>query len=142
MPVLKRTSLPITVAFLIINSVFTPFLSCCERGEELFPKHDVQSCCICCNNAQSSANKTFFTTPARGKTQTNIDDCDSCFCISYASNADNYFISIKRTIAPFHFLRCALTTPSADNVHIKHSVFSPTVINQKSDCLSTVVLLI
>ena len=137
----KRTSLIILVTFLVIfNSVLNSFVSCCEAGEELFVNNDEKGCCICCNN---TADQTFLTNHSSGKIQTTIDDCNSCPCIPYATTADNYFVFIKRTVLSFHFSPVVLAAFFVENkVTAKPHNFSPEITGQKTECLSTVVLLI
>jgi hypothetical protein len=116
--IMKRTSLIIFVTVLLIfNTVLNSFVSCCETKEELFLNNDDQACCVCCSD---TVNKTSLINHSSGKTQTTIDDCNSCACISYINTSDKYFVFATTT----------------------NHVFSPTLVKQKTDCLSTVVLLI
>ena len=137
----RRTSLIILVTFLVIfNSVLNSFVSCCEAGEELFLNNDEQGCCICCNNAVA---KTFFYNYSSGKIQAPIDVCDSCVCIPYVTKSENYFVFIKRTILSFHFSPIVLAASFVENkVTTKFHHYSPEIIDQKTEYLSTVVLLI
>ena len=139
--ILKRTSLILFVTLLVIcNTVLNSFVSCCETGEELFLNNDDQSCCVCCAD---TVNKTSLANHSLGKTPTTIDDCDSCVCIPYIKTSDTYFVFNKRTISPVYFLPVSLTTAFVKkNATTKHHVFSPALVNQKAECLSTVVLLI
>ena len=139
--ILKRTSLILCVTLLVIcNTVLNSFVSCCETGKELFLNNDDQSCCVCCAD---TVNKTSLANHSLGKTPTTIDDCDSCVCIPYATTSDNYFVFIKRTILPFHFSSIAPATAFVSvNMTTNHHVFFPTLVNQKTQCLSTTVLLI
>jgi len=141
MYMLKRTSFILFVTFLVIfNSVFNSFVSCCETGEELFMNNGEQTCCTCCT---SKVNDTSLANHWIGKPQTTIDDCTSCVCIPYINTSDKYFVFIKRTISPFYFLPVALTTAFVKkNVTTKNHVFFPTLVNQKTESLSTVILLI
>lgn len=136
----RRTSLIIFVTCLVVfNTVLNSFVSCCETGEDLFLNNDEKACCTCCNNR---VDRTFPANHSLGKTQATVDDCDSCVCLPYATTSDNYFVFIKRTSLPFHFAHSVLATASVQNNETtKHHVFSPTIVNQKTDCLSTVVLL-
>jgi hypothetical protein len=137
----KRTSLIILVTFLVIgNTVLNSFVSCCEAKEELFVNNDEQGCCICCN---TSVDKTFLTSRSSGKSQATSDDCNSCVCIPYATTSDNYFVFIKRSILSFHFSPIVLSASIVENkVTGKHHNFFPQIIDQKTECLSTCVLLI
>jgi len=137
----KRTSLIIFVTFLVIfNTVLNSYVSCCETREERFLNNDEQGCCICCSNA---VDNTFLTNPSLGKSQATIDDGDSCVCIPYASTSESYFVFTKRSFLPFHFSPFAPTAAFVENkVTTKQLVFFPTRVDQKTVCLSTVVLLI
>ena len=137
----KRTSLIILVTFLVIfNTLLNSFVSCCEAGEELFVNNYEKGYCICCNNP---ADQTFFTNHSSGKIQTTTDDCNSCVCIPYATTSDNYFVFIKRTVLSFHLSPVVLAASFAENkVTTKPHNFSPEITDQKTACLSTVVLLI
>jgi hypothetical protein len=133
---LKRTSVILCVTFLVIfNTVFNSFVSCCETGEELFVNNGEQACCTCC---ASKVNDTSLTSH-----WTTIDDCTSCVCIPYINNSDTFCIFTKRTPSPFNSPPVLLNTDFVEtNVTKKHPVFSPAIVNQKTECLSTVVLLI
>ena len=137
----KRTSLIIFVTILVVfNTVFNSFVSCCETREELFFGNDERAGCICCNNTEK---QIFLTNHSSVKIQTTIDDCNSCVCIPYATTSDNYFVFIKRTILSFHFSPVVLAASFVENkVTAKHHNFSPEITDQKTECLSTVVLLI
>jgi len=137
----KGTSLTVFVMFLLIfNIVLNSFVSCCETKEEFFLNNDDHECCTCCNK---TVDKTLVPNYASGKTQTTADDGDSCVCIPYASTSDSYFVFTKRTIAPFHFFSTAPATCFVESgVITKHHSSSPTIVNQETACLSTVVLLI
>jgi hypothetical protein len=137
----KRTSLIIFVTFLVVfNTVLNSFFSCCEAREEPFFDNDEHACCICCNNTE---DQTFFTNHSSGKTQAKTDDYDSCVCFPNVSRSDNYFVFIKYTSLPFHFSPSVLTTAFAEkNLPIRNYIFFPTIVDQKNEYLSTVVLLI
>jgi hypothetical protein len=136
----KRTSLIILVTFLVIfNTVLNSFASCCETREERFLNNDEQGCCICCNN---NFDQTFLTNHSSGKSKASIDDCDSCVCLPYASTSDNYFVFTKRIFLPFHFSPIPPAVTFVENkVTAKHHVFFPARVDQKTECLTTVVLL-
>ena len=137
----KRTSLIILVTLLVIaNTVLNSFVSCCEAGEELFVNGGEQGCCICCNN---TVDNTFLTNTSSEKSQATVDDCYACVCIPYATTSDNYFVFIKRTILAFHFSPIVLAASFVyNNAASKHHNFPPETIAQKTEHLSTVVLLI
>ena len=139
--IMKKTSLIIFVTFLLIgNTVITSFVSCCETKEVLFLNSDDHPCCVCCSD---TVNKTSLTNHWIGETETTIDDCDFCVCIPYINTSDKYFVFINRTISPFYFLPVALTTAFVKkNATTKNHVFFPTLVNQKTESLSTVILLI
>jgi hypothetical protein len=114
-------------------------VACCEAGEELFFNYDEQECCTCCT---TTLDKTSLTNRSSEKFQATSDDCHSCVCIPYATTSDNYFVFIKRTTLSFHFTPIVLAASSVENkVTTKHSIFSPETIDKKTECLSTVVLL-
>ena len=141
MYMLKRTSLILFVTFLVMfNTVFNSFVSCCDASEDLFLNNDEQTCCVCCTN---KVNETSLTKHWIGEPQTNIDDCNACLCIPYINNSDTFCIFTKRTLSPFNpppvFLNTAIVEK---HVTTKHHVFSSTLVNQKTEFLSTVVLLI
>jgi len=138
---LKRTSFILFVTFLVIfNTVFNSFVSCCETGEELFVNSDEKACCVCCTN---KVNDTSLANHWIGEPQTTIDDCTSCVCIPYINNSDTFCIFTKRTLSPFNFPPLFLNTAFVEkNVTTKYHVFFPAIVNQKTECLSTVVLLI
>ena len=138
---LKRTSFILFVTFLVIfNIVFNSFVSCCETGEELFMNNGEQTCCTCCT---SKVNDTSLANHWIGKPQTTIDDCTSCVCIPYINNSDTFCIFTKRTLSPVNLSSLFLKTDFVEtNVTTKHHVFSSTIVKQKTECLSTVVLLI
>ena len=138
---LKRTSFILFVTFLVIfNTVFNSFVSCCDAEEDLFLNKDEQTCCVCCTN---TVNETSLTKHWIGKPQTTIDDCTSCVCIPYINNSDTFCIFTKRTPSPFNLSPLFLNIAFVENkVTTKHHVFSSTIVNQKTECLSTVVLLI
>ena len=140
MRIIKGTSLIISVMFLLIfNIIFASFVSCCETKEELFLNNDEHACCTCCNK---TVDKTLITNHASVKTQTTVDDCDSCVCITYASTSASYFVFTKRTILPFHFSPIAPDATFVETmVTAEHHSSSPTIVYQKTECLSTVVLL-
>jgi len=137
----KRTSLIILVTFLVMfNTVLNSFVSCCETGEELFLNNDDKTCCVCC---AGTVDKPSLANHWIGKTQTTIDDCDSCVCIPYINTSDKYFVFNKRTTSPFYSIPVPLTTAFVEkNATTKYPVFSPAIVNQKAECLSTVILLI
>jgi hypothetical protein len=137
----RRTSLIILVTFLVLfNTLLNSFVSCCETREELFFGNAGQSGCICCNN---TVDQPFLTNHSSGKTQAEIDDCDSCVCTPYVSTSDNYFVFIKRTSLPFHFSPGFLSTAFVEkNLPVRNDFFFATVTNQRNECLLAVVLLI
>ncbi len=141
MYMLKRTSFILFVTFLVIcNTVFNSFVSCCDAGEELFMNNGEQTCCTCCT---SKVNDTSLSNHWIGKPQTTIDDCTSCVCIPYINNSDTFCIFTKRTPSPFNLSPLFLNIAFVENkVTTKHHVFFPTLVNQKTECLWTVVLLI
>ena len=137
----KRTPLIIFVTFLVLfNTLLNSFATCCESDKELLFNSEERGCCTCCNTA---ADTTFRANPSSGTSALPTDDCHTCLCIPYASTSDNYFVLNKHTILAFLFSPALLAVSLVENnAHTPYHTFSPTVVDQMTECLSTVVLLV
>ena len=139
---LKRSSLLIFVTILLLSHILlNSFALCCSAGEEFMVNKHEQGCCICCTPTE---DKPFFSNQASGRMQPAIDDCNFCACILSVTASDNYFVFVKRIpLLSLHFSPLFRAASFVDNnVTTQHPAFTPAIIGQTAECLSSVVLLI
>lgn len=137
----KSTALIIFVTFLVVfNIVLNSFASCCESDKELFFNSEERGCCICCT---APVDKTFLANRSSGISPATIKNGNACLCMPYASISDNYFVFNKRTILTFLFSPAVLAVSFVVHaVNAKYHTFSPRIVDQMTESLSTVVLLV